>query len=56
MGFMLLFSIVIALFKDIPDVKGDEQADVVTFSVRFGQVRAGGRGGMLSLKFMFVLF
>eukprot|EP00877_Chromochloris_zofingiensis_P008438 jgi/Chrzof1/3848/Cz13g11020.t1 len=36
MGFMLLFSIVIALFKDIPDVKGDEQADVRTFSVQFG--------------------
>lgn len=25
MGFMLFFSIVIALFKDIPDVKGDKQ-------------------------------
>jgi homogentisate phytyltransferase/homogentisate geranylgeranyltransferase len=26
MGFMLAFSIVIALFKDIPDVKGDQEA------------------------------
>ena len=25
-GFMLFFSVVIALFKDIPDVKGDQQA------------------------------
>eukprot|EP00775_Hariotina_reticulata_P005566 gene5566-5803_t len=36
MGFMLLFSVVIALFKDIPDVKGDTQAGVRTFSVRHG--------------------
>lgn len=42
-SFMLLFSIVIALFKDIPDVKGDEAANVRTFSVRFGQVRQQAR-------------
>jgi homogentisate phytyltransferase/homogentisate geranylgeranyltransferase len=36
MIFMLLFSVVIALFKDIPDVKGDTQAGVQTFSVRHG--------------------
>ncbi|KAF6261620.1 UbiA prenyltransferase family [Scenedesmus sp. NREL 46B-D3] len=36
MIFMLLFSVVIALFKDIPDVKGDTQAGVLTFSVRHG--------------------
>jgi len=35
-GFMLFFSIVIALFKDIPDTKGDVKADVRTLSVRFG--------------------
>eukprot|EP00798_Chlamydomonas_sp_ICE-L_P031278 gene31278-6423_t len=35
-SFMLFFSIVIALFKDIPDVKGDEQSDIRTLSVRFG--------------------
>lgn len=35
-GFMLLFSVVIALFKDIPDVKGDTQAGVRTFSIRHG--------------------
>ena len=36
-GFMLMFSIVIALFKDVPDVAGDEQAGVRTLSVRLGQ-------------------
>lgn len=35
-GFMLAFSVVIALFKDIPDVKGDSAAGVATFSVRHG--------------------
>ena len=38
-GFMLLFSIVIALFKDIPDVSGDSAAGVRTLSVRIGQRR-----------------
>jgi homogentisate phytyltransferase/homogentisate geranylgeranyltransferase len=38
-AFMLLFSIVIALFKDIPDVKGDDQAGVRTASVRLGVPR-----------------
>lgn len=35
-GFMLLFSIVIALFKDIPDVRGDARAGIQTLSVRWG--------------------
>lgn len=35
-GFMTWFSVVIALFKDIPDVRGDARADVRTASVRFG--------------------
>lgn len=35
-GFMLLFSIVIALFKDIPDAKGDATAGVRTMTVRLG--------------------
>ena len=38
-GFMFVFSIVIALFKDIPDIAGDKQAGVNTLSVRFGQRR-----------------
>lgn len=37
--FMLLFSVVIALFKDIPDVRGDRQAGLSTLSVRFGERR-----------------
>jgi homogentisate phytyltransferase / homogentisate geranylgeranyltransferase len=35
-GFMLIFSIVIALFKDIPDVRGDAKAGIQTLSVRWG--------------------
>lgn len=37
--FFGVFGIVIALMKDVPDVKGDEVANVRTFSVRVGQVR-----------------
>jgi len=36
-AFMFVFSIVIALFKDIPDVSGDRHAGVRTLSVRLGQ-------------------
>ena len=35
-GFMLLFSVVIALFKDLPDIAGDEGAGVRTLSVALG--------------------
>jgi len=35
--FFGVFGIVIALMKDVPDVKGDEMARVRTFSVRVGQ-------------------
>ncbi|EFN55723.1 hypothetical protein CHLNCDRAFT_52381 [Chlorella variabilis] len=38
-AFMLLFSVVIALFKDIPDIAGDRQAGVRTLSVRLGPKR-----------------
>jgi len=38
-AFMFFFSIVIALFKDIPDVSGDKRAGVRTLSVRVGQQR-----------------
>ncbi|KAL4548537.1 hypothetical protein Ndes2526B_g01102 [Nannochloris sp. 'desiccata'] len=38
-GFMLMFSIVIALFKDLPDIAGDEKAGVQTLSVRLGEER-----------------
>jgi len=35
--FFAIFGIVIALMKDVPDVKGDTVANVRTFSVRVGQ-------------------
>mmetsp|Transcript_9795 Transcript_9795/g.12933 ORF Transcript_9795/g.12933 Transcript_9795/m.12933 type:complete len:412 (+) Transcript_9795:106-1341(+) len=35
--FFGVFGLVIALMKDVPDVAGDEQANVRTFSVRVGQ-------------------
>ena len=38
-GFMLLFSIVIALFKDIPDLDGDQHSGVLTLTVRLGRKR-----------------
>jgi homogentisate phytyltransferase/homogentisate geranylgeranyltransferase len=36
---MVFFSVVIALFKDIPDVRGDSMHDTLTASVRFGVPR-----------------
>lgn len=38
-SFMFVFSIVIAMFKDIPDMDGDEQAGLKTFTVRLGPKR-----------------
>eukprot|EP01018_Ginkgo_biloba_P014777 Gb_23487 [translate_table: standard] len=38
-AFMCFFSIVIALFKDIPDVDGDRIYGIQSFSVRLGQKR-----------------
>lgn len=37
--FVLAFSIVIAIFKDIPDIEGDRQFNITTFTVRLGQAR-----------------
>lgn len=37
--FVLVFSIVIAIFKDIPDIEGDRQFNITTFTVRLGQAR-----------------
>lgn len=37
--FMLVFSIVIALFKDIPDMQGDQQSGLRTFAVKLGTRR-----------------
>ena len=36
-AFMMLFSVVIAFFKDLPDVDGDQASDVHTTAVRFGE-------------------
>ncbi|WP_347239315.1 homogentisate phytyltransferase [Phormidium sp. FACHB-1136] len=36
-AFILLFSIAIALFKDIPDIEGDRRYGIRTFSVNLGQ-------------------
>ena len=36
-GFILLFSIAIALFKDIPDIEGDRRYGISTLSVKLGQ-------------------
>ncbi|XP_024402099.1 probable homogentisate phytyltransferase 1, chloroplastic [Physcomitrium patens] len=38
-GFMCFFSVVIALAKDIPDVRGDKEFGIRSFSVRLGQKR-----------------
>lgn len=35
-GFMTVYGIVIALFKDLPDMEGDSKQDVRTLSVRLG--------------------
>ncbi|TVP70508.1 MAG: homogentisate phytyltransferase [Leptolyngbya sp. LCM1.Bin17] len=36
-GFIVLFSIAIALFKDIPDIEGDRRYGISTLSVKLGQ-------------------
>lgn len=38
-GFIVVFSIVIAIFKDIPDIEGDRRFNITTFTVRLGQAR-----------------
>ena len=38
-AFIVVFSIVIAVFKDIPDIEGDRQFNITTFTVRLGQKR-----------------
>lgn len=53
--FFGVFGIVIALMKDVPDVAGDEQAKVRTFSVRVGQKRIFGAMKRL-LSSLFLLF
>ena len=40
--YFAVFGVVIALMKDVPDVKGDEISNIRTFSVRLGQKRVFG--------------
>jgi homogentisate phytyltransferase/homogentisate geranylgeranyltransferase len=37
--FILVFSIAIAIFKDIPDIEGDRRYHITTFTVQLGQQR-----------------
>ncbi|XP_052290211.1 homogentisate phytyltransferase 1, chloroplastic isoform X5 [Citrus sinensis] len=41
-AFMSFFSVVIALFKDVPDLEGDKTFGIRTFTVRLGQKRVLG--------------
>lgn len=36
-GFVLVFAIAIAIFKDVPDVEGDQQYGIATFTLSIGQ-------------------
>lgn len=36
-GFILVFTFAIAIFKDIPDLEGDRQYNITTFTLRLGQ-------------------
>ncbi|MEO0538365.1 MAG: homogentisate phytyltransferase [Cyanobacteria bacterium P01_A01_bin.123] len=36
-AFIVVFSIVIAIFKDIPDLEGDRRYNITTFTVKLGQ-------------------
>ena len=35
--YVLIFSLVIAIFKDIPDLEGDKQFNIMTFTVKMGR-------------------
>ena len=37
--FILIYALVIAIFKDIPDIAGDKKFNILTFSVRLGSKR-----------------
>lgn len=44
---MSIFSVVIAFFKDIPDVKGDKTSSINTLSVRLGVRHQGSSRPLL---------
>ena len=55
-GFILVFSIGIALFKDIPDIEGDRRYGISTFSVKLGQRRVFNLArGILTLCYLGVV-
>jgi len=37
-GFVLIFTYVIAIFKDMPDIEGDRKFNIATLSINWGQV------------------
>lgn len=52
-SFFLLFGVVIALLKDIPDVAGDRAVGTATYSLRFGRQRVFAVAtGILQLAFL----
>lgn len=52
-AFILAFTFVIAIFKDIPDMEGDRQFDIATFSLKLGQDRIfNGSLVLLSLSYV----
>lgn len=56
-SFFLLFGVVIALLKDIPDVAGDEAVGTATYSLRFGRQKVFGVAtGLLQFAFFAVAF
>lgn len=53
-AFFFGFGLVIAIYKDIPDLVGDRQFGIRTFSVRLGPVRAFNSGRWLLTAFFLV--
>jgi homogentisate phytyltransferase/homogentisate geranylgeranyltransferase len=54
-SFFLVFGIVIALLKDVPDVAGDAAVGTATYSIRFGRARVFGLAtGALQAAFVAV--
>jgi len=53
---IFVYSIIIAWFKDIPDMEGDRQYNINTFSIRFGAKRIFMLGNILiSLTFLVLI-
>jgi homogentisate phytyltransferase/homogentisate geranylgeranyltransferase len=51
-GFTVIFAIAIALLKDIPDMEGDRQYNIATFTLRLGAIAVfRGAVGLLALAY-----